>query len=59
MHQDYKQLADRLLNAVPEELRDVPSRLLDGETPRQAAAHVAEAGCLACRYSLVDIAEAS
>lgn len=57
---DYEQIADQLLDAIPVSLWDEPDhRLLDGETPRQAAEHVREAGCMMCRHSLREIAEAA
>lgn len=57
MHDDYAQIADELLAAVPENLRDRPNpALLDSMTPRQAAEHIRTGGCMACRYDLRDLA---
>jgi len=57
MHDDYAQIAEELLDAVPEHLRDRPNpALLDSMTPRQAADHIRTGGCMACRADLRDIA---
>lgn len=47
----------KLLEQLPEELRDQPLERLNGETPRQAAQHVADIGCYACRGALWDLVE--
>lgn len=47
--------ADDLLAAIPEEWRDVKRADLEGCTPREAAAHVEESHCPACRFTLIGL----
>ena len=47
-----------LLAGIPEHLWDVPTfDFYDGDTPRQAAKHAAENGCLECRRQLDQLKE--
>lgn len=49
---------NKFLDGIPEILWDTPLSKLDGNTPREAAQHVALSGCWKCRDGLRHIKEA-
>lgn len=49
--------ASELLAAIPEEWRDIPREDLLGETPRQAAEHIAETHCRMCIFVLQGLSQ--